>query len=253
VIRALALVSLFVLAIAPAGAAERVVSLNLCTDQLAVILAPEKVAALSQLARDPALSFVAPQAAMIPQVRASAEAVLALHPDLVLAARFGAQTTLTLLEQRSIRIERFDLPADFPGIARLTRAVATAMGVPERAEPSIAAMDAVLAAARKPSNPLSAIAWEPRGYTAGPDSMMGAVLRAAGLTNAATGDRMGIESLLHRKPDLLIVPDTPAFPSLATEMLRSPALSGIPQRPIPPALTLCPGPFTAQAVALLAR
>ena len=38
---------------------DHVVSLNLCTDQMLVLLAPEKVAALSPLARDPALSFVA--------------------------------------------------------------------------------------------------------------------------------------------------------------------------------------------------
>ncbi len=243
---------LLALAIAPARAADRVVSLNLCTDQLAVLLAPDKVTALSQLSRDPTLSFVAPQAASIPQVRASAEAVLALHPDLVLAARYGAQTTLTQLERRSIRIERFDLPTDFPGIARLTRSVAAAMAVPERAAPLIAAMDATLAAAHKPPHPTTVIAWEPRGYTAGPDSTMGAVLQAAGLTNAATGERMGIEALRQRKPDLLIVPDTPAFPSLATDMLRSPAMAGIPQRPVPPALTICAGPFTAKAVALLA-
>ena len=63
-----------------------------------VLLAPEKIAALSPLARDPALSFVAPQAAHLPIVRASAEAVLRLHPDLVLAAPYGAQTTLALLQ-----------------------------------------------------------------------------------------------------------------------------------------------------------
>ncbi len=251
-IRASALLLLLLLAITPAGAAERVVSLNLCTDQFAVLLAPDKIVALSQLSRDPTLSFVAPQAVRIPQVRASAEAVLALHPDLVLAASYGAQTTLTQLEQRSIRIERFDLPGDFPGIARLTRDIAAALGAPERADPLIAAMDATLAAVRQPSHPVTAIAWEPRGYTASADSLMGAVLRAAGLTNAATGDRMGTEALLHRRPDVLIVPDTPAFPSLATEMLRAPALAGIAQRTIPPALTLCAGPFTARAVVLLA-
>jgi len=36
-----------------------------------VLLAPEKIAALSPLARDPALSFVAPMAAHLPVGRAS--------------------------------------------------------------------------------------------------------------------------------------------------------------------------------------
>ena len=53
------LVALFWSLHAGAAIPERVVSLNLCTDQMLVLLAPEKVLALSPLARDPALSFVA--------------------------------------------------------------------------------------------------------------------------------------------------------------------------------------------------
>ncbi len=239
----------------PAGsnAAVRVVSLNLCTDQLLVLLAPEKIAALSELSRDPTLSFVAAEATRYPQVRASAEAVLALRPDLILAARFGAQTTVALLERHGVPTRRLDLPADFPGIARLTSNAAEALGVPERATPLIAAMWATLATVNRRTDRTTAIAWEPRGYTAGPTSLMGAVIAAAGLTNAAAGQRLGMEALLRQPPDVLIVPDTPAFPSLATGMLDAPALHAIPRRSLPPALTICAGPFTAQAVALLAR
>ena len=250
---ALALSLLAILPTTPAHAAGRVVSLNLCTDQMLVLLAPEKIAALSDLARDPALSFVAPRAQRFPGVRASAEAVLALRPDLVLGTRFGAQTTLAMLERHGVPVLRIDLPSDFPGIARLTRDTALALEVPERAEPAIAEMEAILTSVRPPDRPPSAIAWEPRGYTAGPASPMGAVLRAAGLINAAAGQRLGTEALLRHPPDLLVVPDTPAFPSLATDMLAAPALRDIPRRTLPPALTLCAGPFSAQAVALLAR
>ena len=120
------------------------VSLNLCTDQWLVLLAPEQVVGLSPLARDPALSFVAARAAYLPVVRASAEAVMALHPDLVLGARFGARTTLELLERAGYRVERLDLPDDFPGIRAAIRATAALLGVPDRAAPLIAAMDATL-------------------------------------------------------------------------------------------------------------
>ncbi len=135
-----------------ARAAERVVSLNLCTDQMLVLLAPEKIAALSPLARDPALSFVAPQAAHLPIVRASAEAVLRLHPDLILAAPYGAQTTLALLQQERIPVLRIALPQDFAGIRQATRLLAATLGVPQRGEALLAAMDAGLAAL-PPSGP----------------------------------------------------------------------------------------------------
>ena len=93
-----------------------------------VLLAPEKIAALSPLARDPSLSFVAPQAAQLPVVRASAEAVLRLHPDLVLAAPYGAQTTLALLQQEGVPVLRVALPQDFAGIRQMTRLLAATLG-----------------------------------------------------------------------------------------------------------------------------
>ena len=232
---------------------RRVVSLNLCTDQMLVLLAPEKIVALSSLARDAALSFVAAQARALPVVRAAAEAVLPLHPDLVLAARYGAQTTLSLLEQFGIRVVRVDQPTNFAGIRAMARGLAAVLGVPARGEALIAAMDATLDRVPPPSRPATALALEPRFYTAQPGSMMDAVLRAAGLTNVATRNRIELETLLRHPPDLLVEPSVPAYPSLATAMLDTPVVAAIPRRHIPPALTICAGPFTARAVTMLAQ
>jgi iron complex transport system substrate-binding protein len=229
----------------PAAAVQRVVSLNLCTDQWLVLLAPEKIAALSTLARDPALSFVATRAAALPIVRASAEAVMALRPDLVLGARYGAGVTLALLERAGVRVARVDLPADFPGIRAALRSAAALLEIPDRAEPLIAAMDAALP---PPGPRLRALVWEPRGWTAGPGGLWDAVLRAAGLTNAGAGVRVGLEALLRHPPGLLVLPEDAAGPSLATELLTHPAIRDIPIQTVPTRLTICPGPFTAGAV-----
>lgn len=249
----LSLAMLLCLTALPARAVQRVVSLNLCTDQMLVLLAPRKVAALSPLARDPTLSYVAAEAARLPTVRVSAEAVLRLHPDLVLATRYGAQTTLALLKQEGIRVVRVGLPQDFAAIRAQTTRLAALLGVPARGAALIAAMDATLTAVRPPRERRTAVAWEPRGYTAGPGTLLGAILRAAGLNDIAHGRRLGVEALLRDPPDLLVVPQTPADPALATQILDDPALAAIPRRALPPALTICGGPFTAQAVALLAR
>jgi iron complex transport system substrate-binding protein len=233
--------------------ADRVVSLNLCTDQMLVLLAPEKIAALSPLARDPALSFVAPRAEHLPIVRASAEAVLRLHPDLVLAAPYGAQTTLALLQQERVPVLRIALPQDFAGIRQMTRLLASALGVSQRGDALLNEMDAELQALPHPNHTVRALAWEPRGLTAGPGTLMDAVLHAAGMGNASDGRRVGLEVLLRHPPDLLVVPATPGYPSLATDLLDHPALAALPRRTIPPALTICAGPFSVQAAALLAR
>ena len=236
-----------------AGAARRVVSLNLCTYQMLVLLAPEKIAALSPLARDPALSFVAPQAAHLPIVRASAEAVLRLHPDLILAAPYGAQTTLALLQQEGMPVLRIALPQDFGGIRQATRLLAATLGVPERGEALLATMDAGLAGLPHPVHAERALVWEPRGLSAGPGTLMDTVLHAAGMTNASDGRSVTLEALLRHPPDLLVVSTAPAYPSLATTLLVHPALAGLPRRSIPPALTICGGPFSVEAATLLAR
>jgi iron complex transport system substrate-binding protein len=237
----------------PAAAVDRVVSLNLCTDQMLVLLAPEKIAALTPLARDPALSFVASRAEHLPIVRASAEAVLRLHPDLILAAPYGAQTILALLQQERIPILRIALAQDFAGIRRMTHLLAATLGVSQRGEALIAAMDRELEALPHPDHVVHALVWEPRGLTAGPGTLMDAVVHAAGMANASDGRRVSLEGLLSHPPDLLVVPTTPDYPSLGTALLQHPALEHLLRRSIPPALTICAGPFSAKAAAILAR
>jgi iron complex transport system substrate-binding protein len=232
--------------------AERVVSLNLCTDQMLVLLAPTKVAGLTPLARDPSLSFVAREAAQLPIVRASAEAVLRLHPDLVLAEAYGAQTTLALLREEGLPVLTVSEPRDFAAIRAETRMLAAVLGVPGRGEALIRAMDAELAGLPKHDS-RRALVWEPRGFTAGPGTLMDAVLHAAGFINASDGQRIGLEALLRQPPDLLVVPATAEYPALASEMLNHPAVADIPRRAISPALTICAGPFSADAAVLLAR
>lgn len=275
---------------------DRVVSLNLCADQLLVLLAPERVAALSTLSRDPALSHVAPRAAALPQVRADAEAVLRLRPGLVLAGRYGAQPTAASLERRGVPVLRLDLPAGFDAIRAQVREVAAALDVPGRGEALIRDMDARLAALprghappdsptaggqaahgpdgpgpaptahgptdpahatyappRVPQAPPRALLWGARGWASGPGTLGDAVLRAAGFENAGAGGVVGLETLLSRPPDLLVTAEAPAFPSLATELLRHPAVAGLPRRTVPPALLICAGPFTALAAEMLAQ
>jgi iron complex transport system substrate-binding protein len=249
VIRAL-LAALMLLA--PGGAeAARVVSLNLCTDQYLLALAPEQAAAVTFLARDPSLSAMAKAANAVPTVRADAEAVIALRPDLVLAGPWGARATLAALRRRGLRVEVLQPPADFAAIRAATTRMAALLGVPARGAALLAGMDADLAAL-PPASGRAAIALEPRGYTAGPGSLRDAVLRAAGLANAALGEQLSLEALATR-PRVLLVVAPPAGASRATEWLAHPAALRHPRREVPAALTVCGGPWTARAVDMLAR
>ncbi len=232
--------------------ASGVVSLNLCTDQLLVLLAPERVEALEFLARDPTLSFVAEQARHLPWVRADAEAVLQLHPDLVLAGRYGAQTTVALLRARGVQVVQFDDPQNFAGIEAQVVQVARLLGVEARGQAMAGQMEAALRALPQHRRG-RAVFWEAGGWTAGPGSLADAALRAAGWTDAGTGGRIGLEALLRQKPDLLVTDTAPAFPSMATDLAWHPALRGLARQTVAPSLLICGGPFTVRAAEMLAR
>ncbi len=252
VLAALLLLATSASAGAPGGAgAARIVSLNLCTDQYLMLLAPGRAVALSPLARDPALSVVAAQAARVAWVRPDAEAVLALRPDLVLAGPFGAQTTLAVLARHGVPILRTGLPQDFAAIRGETRRFAAALGASGAGERLIAGMDARLAAIA-PHPRLEVLALEPRGYVPGEGSLEQNVILAAGFTPAPRFGRLGLEAIAAHPPALIVAAVAPDYPALATDLLRHPALAAIPRRTWRPADLACAGPWTAEAAAALA-
>jgi iron complex transport system substrate-binding protein len=247
------------------AAPQRVVSLNLCTDQLAVLLLPpERIAALSWLSRDPDLSYVAQQAKLLPVVRGQAEEVLALNPDLILAGQYTTRPTVRLLKNRGIPVLELGLADDFATIREQLRLVAAALGVTERGEDLLAEMDRRLAVAL-PANDWrpSALSFAPGGFTAGAGTLTEAVLQAAGFRNYAAGQGLvgygyvPVESIAADRPDLLLsgsgVED---YPSLSGRLLAHPALArgrtALNRRRLPGPLTACGGPFTAEAVEMLA-
>ncbi len=244
--------SVLSLAALPAWGAG-VVSLNLCTDQLLVLLAPERVAALEPLARDPSLSFVAAQAASMKRVPADAEAVLRLHPDLVLAGDYGAQTTVAVLRRRGLRVVQMPEAEDLDAIEAQITQLAGLLGVPGRGAAMVADMRARLAALPQAPAGMTALLWEARGYTAGAGSLGDAVLRAAGLRNVGNGGVVGLETLLTHPPDLLVTQTAPGYPSMATDLAQAPVLRRLRHLRVPPALLICGGPFTVTAAEILAR
>ncbi len=243
--------TLAAIALAAAAPPSRIVSLNLCTDQLLLSLAPARILALSPLARDPTLSAMAAEARRYPTARPDAEAVLRLHPGLVIAGPYGARSTLALLRAQHIPVATFADPTDFPGIRTLWHEAGHLLHAEPEAEAQLAAMNQTLARPHPAHG--SAILWEAHGLTAGPGTLGDAVLRAAGWHNAGTGGAIGIERMAAHPPDLLVVETAPRFPSLSTDLLHHPAVAALPRRTIPPAWLACGTPKAADAVAALAR
>lgn len=200
----------------PAAAADppqRIASFNVCADQLVIALAdPEQIVALSPNARDPAISVVTDQAANYPLLGRTAEAMVPLKPDLVLVGPWDRPLTQRLLHVLGFRIVNVPLVNDLTtGIAQI-RDIAKLVGHPERGEALIAEIEAArrrLAAAPRPPSS-SAMLVGNSGYTVGPESLAGALLREAGLAQpvgapAGYGGYVPLEKLIMLQPDFLVM------------------------------------------------
>lgn len=114
---------------------QRIVSLNLCTDQIVVDLVPrERIRAVSYLAADPLVSAVAEKAKGIPWTRGNAEEVLSFQPDLVIAGEYTTPATVALLERLGLEILKVPGVSDFEGVRSVTRLIADAVGERERGD-----------------------------------------------------------------------------------------------------------------------
>ena len=110
----LAIASLFTQAAFPVMAndggakPQRIVSINLCLDQLVLMLAdPEHIQSLTFLSLDPAYSFMHEEAANVRVINhGAAEEILPLEPDLVLAGQFSASFAVQVLQRTAGAIQR---------------------------------------------------------------------------------------------------------------------------------------------------
>ncbi|GJE02798.1 ABC transporter substrate-binding protein [Methylobacterium isbiliense] len=268
--RALALSLLLTLAPAVARAAgtaqgpTRVVSMNLCADELVLRLADRgQVAAVTTLAGDPRGSTVAAEAAGLPVTRGLTEEIVALRPDLVIAGAFTTRTTVGMLTRVGVPVLELGVPADLDGVRAQIRQVAAALGRSERGEAMVAALDARLAAVTPATRPLRALVMRPNAFTVAPGGLGDALVRAAGLVNVAAEigrDRFGqvpLEAAALAEVDLIVVDESePRAPSLADTLLQHPVFRAMGRAgrtvAIPNRFWTCPGPQVAEVVARLA-
>lgn len=179
-----------------------VVSLDYCADQYVLALADRsQILALSKDS-ERAFSLQREKAAGIPKVRAAAEDVIALKPDIVLRSWGGDARALELYERLGIRTVQIGYASDVPGTAGLLRDVAAELGQSSRAEAIIAAMPPARAASGR-----EALYVTPGGVSAGRDTMIDSLMTHAGLgnTNKAAGwTSLPLEQLVREPPVLVL-------------------------------------------------
>ncbi len=254
----------------PVAASEppaRVVSVNLCLDQLVLALAaPGQVVAVNDMAHDPHLSAQWQAAQALPAVRVRVEEILAQRPDLVFLDVFAPSHVVGLLKRAGVRVAQFPEASTFDdGVARV-RSLATALGRPEAgatlAQQMQQAQEQEAVPADADHRPLAAV-WQANGFSVGRGTLQDDLLRRAGFRNLAAERSAGpfeplpLEALVRAAPELLIL-ESPASdrPSLAealmTHRATRQAFGKTRTLVMPHSLWLCAGPQNVAALDRLA-
>lgn len=256
-----AALALAVLPTAALAAPPRVASLDQCADQYVLALSPPaSIAGVSPRADDPD-SRLRARARDIAKLRPTLEAVLMARPEVVVRYWGGDPRLMARLEDRGVQVVQIDDATDFAGIRANVRQVAAALEQVAAGERLVAQMDARLAAA-------AGAAAAPRGealyltaggFTAGPGTLIDAILGAAGFANAAEPGfaPVSVERIALTPPVRFVL----GFFELMRADWRGPgrhpvvqrAAARVPTARLPGELLGCPAWFAGEAVSQLAQ
>lgn len=162
---------------------QRVVSLNLCSDQLLLALADRsQILSLSPLARDRAISYLASEAASLPVNGGRGESILFSDADLVLAGP-DSHLKRNLLERHGFPVVVLDPWRNLAHGREQIRDVSVQLGHPERGEALAAEIDASLARTRSivPGS-RSILTYYRRGWVPSSQSLVSELLEHMGFT-----------------------------------------------------------------------
>ncbi len=245
---------------------QRIVSLNLCTDQILIdLVAGDRIAALSHVAADATVSSVADRATRFKRLRGEAEEVLALDPDLIVTTEFSTPATVSLLERLGRRVVKIPFAHDLAGVRDSVRRIAEAVDARAAGDAMIATLDrrlAALTAAPQNGSAPTAVIYQVNGIASATGTLEDEALRIAGFRNMASslspdsGGRVALEAIVAKPPDLLVlsgpsgeyrtvVADNLSHPAL-TAAMRNRATLVVPWR-----YWLCGTPHIADAIEAL--
>lgn len=249
---------------------QRIVSMNLCTDELLMrIVDPSRIASITYLSQQ---AINAPLGlnditSKLTVNHGLAEEVLLQEPDLILAGRYSATTAVSLLRRLGYRIITFDPELTLDDMRANIRKLGEAVGESARAEQVIADFDARLSQlqAQLPSDEKPVFAdIGVNNYIAGENTLYTHIVNAAGYRTL--GQALGfegfryvsLEQILSVEPALMSAA-TPWTnpPSMSTLALGHPALrnrmKNVPQVAIPERYTTCGAPSALGAVEILVK
>jgi iron complex transport system substrate-binding protein len=207
--RAFAFVSAIslVLAATAEAAPRRVASLNLCTDEMLLMLGdPRQIVSVTHLARQPAETRLWSLAGRYRSNDGSLESVAALRPDLVLTMGGGVRDRERIARRLGIRVLDLPFPQSLGDIEQSVRSVSAALGRPDAGKAVLARIERLKRG--RPARSADSIWLGGGGRTVAAGSLAAQWMALAGLRQRAmAGDRVSLEQLLIRPPAVILQSD----------------------------------------------
>ncbi len=207
--RAFVLVSAISLSFSGAAAAApaRVASLNLCTDELLLMLAePARIVSVTHLSQKQAETPLWEQARRYRRNDGSLLSVAPLKPDLVLTMGGGGRDSVGIARTLGIRTLDLPYPQSLSDIERSVSQVAAALGRPEAGKGVLAGIAALRGSA--PSKMRDTVWLGGGGRSVAAEGLAADWMRLAGFRQRRLkGDRISLEQLVSNPPAILLRSD----------------------------------------------
>jgi len=206
-----AFASALALSLALVGTAQaeprRVASLNLCTDELLLMLAdPGQIVSVTHLAQQPAETRLWREARRYRRNDGSLVSVTGLRPDLVLTMGGGARDRGRIARRLGIRVVDLPFPQSLPDIEQSIRTVSAELGRSSAGAALLERMRRLKAG--RPAAAADTIWLGGGGRTVAASGLAAQWMILAGFRQRAVrGDRVSLEQLLARPPAVLLRSD----------------------------------------------
>lgn len=246
-----------------APAAERrggIVSLNPCADQLLVALVPPgRIAAISHYSQEPGATSLAPEVARRFRATAgTAEEVIALAPELVVASSFTPPATRAAFARAGLMTLYLDSPTTIAASKAQVVELANAVGLRERGAALARRIDAAVTTAGGSQANVAALLYISGDLASGSGTLLDEMMRVAGLRDAATDyglamtGTLPIETIVARPPAVIMAPDAGGRTAAMRRRVLARTGARVREVAFPRALINCGGPTIPAALARLA-
>jgi iron complex transport system substrate-binding protein len=207
--RASVLLAVLSLAAAPLSAAAptRVASLNLCTDELLLMLAdPRQIASVTHLSRQQEESSLWRLARRYPANDGSLLSIVSAKPDLILTMGGGARDRQVIAGRLKVPIVDVPYPQSLQDLQTSITIVGRALGRPGAAKSVNQRIDELRSSST--TSVRDTIWLGGGGRTVSAQGLAADWMRLAGMQQRSfTGDRVSLEQLLVRPPQILLRSD----------------------------------------------